>query len=81
MSISDNKYVVDVDGFCSDKVMFLRDYESPEGKRKVLRVAGAGTGSGELKVFKKIKKTLEQIEYVRVENLLCEYGGIEFPEI
>lgn len=81
VSISDNKYVVDVDGFCSDKVMFLRDYESPEGKRKVLRVAGAGTGSGELKVFKKIKKTLEQIEYVRVENLICEYGGIEFPEI
>ena len=81
VSISDKKYVVDIDGFCNDKAMFLRDYECPEGKRKVLRVAGAGTGTGELKVFKKIKKALEQIEYARVENMVCEYGGIEFPEI
>ncbi len=81
VSISDKKYVVDIDGFCNDKAMFLRDYECPEGKRKVLRVAGAGTGTGELKVFKKIKKALEQIEYARIENMVCEYGGIEFPEI
>lgn len=81
VSISDRKYVVDIDGFCSAKEMFLRDYECPEGNRKVFRVAGAGTGSGELKVFKKIKKSLEQIEYAKIENMVCEYGTIETPEL
>ena len=61
--------------------MFLRDYECPEGKRKILRVAGSGIGTGEVKVFKKIKKALEQIEYARVENMVCEYGGYELPEL
>ena len=81
VSISNNKYVIDIDGFCSDKAMFLRDYECPEGKRKILRIAGSGIGTGEVKVFKKIKKALEQIEYARVENMVCEYGGYELPEL
>ncbi len=81
VSISDSRYVIDIDGYCNDKSMFLRDYECPEGARKVLRIAGSGNGTGELKVFRKIKKTLEQIEYIGLENMLCEYGGIESPEV
>lgn len=80
VSISDKKYIIDIDGYCTDKSMFLRDYESPEGKRKVLRIAGSGTGSGEVKIYKKVKKSLEQLEFIKMENLLCEFGNIETSE-
>ncbi|MBR4005326.1 MAG: hypothetical protein IKI90_05705 [Treponema sp.] len=79
VSVSNRSYVVDIDAYCDTKAMFLRDYECPEGNRKVLRLAGGGTGSGELRLYKKIKKNLELIEHVHVANIVCEYGNIELP--
>ncbi len=79
VSVSNRNYVVDIDAYCDTKAMFLRDYECPEGNRKVLRLAGGGTGTGELKLYKKIRKNLELIEQVHVANIVCEYGNIELP--
>ncbi|HAM78032.1 MAG TPA: hypothetical protein DCP61_02430 [Treponema sp.] len=80
VSIHDRKRVVDIDVFCNASAMFIRDYECPEGGRKLLKILGGGNGTGELKVFNKIKKNLELIEDVRIANVVCEYGNIEFPE-
>ena len=79
VSVSNRSYVVDIDAYCDTKAMFLRDYECPEGNRKVLRLAGGGTGTGELRLYKKIRKNLELIEQVHVANIVCEYGNIELP--
>jgi len=81
VSASDKTYVVDVDCYCNTKTMFLRKYECPEGNRKVLCIAGSGSGTGELRLYRKIKKNLELIEHVRIANMLCEYGDIELPVV
>lgn len=80
VSVHDRKRIVDIDVFCNTSAMFVRDYECPEGARKLLKVLGGGNGTGEVKVFKKIKKNLELIEDVRISNVVCEYGNIELPE-
>ncbi|MBO4320314.1 MAG: hypothetical protein J5857_07575, partial [Treponema sp.] len=59
VSVSNRSYVIDIDVYCDMKAMFLRDYECPDGNRKVLRLAGGGTGTGELRLYKKVKKNLE----------------------
>ena len=79
VSVSNRSYVVDIDAYCDTKAMFLRDYECPDGNRKVLRLAGGGTGTGDLRLYKKIRKNLELIEQVHVANIVCEYGNIELP--
>lgn len=80
VSVHDRKRVLDIDIFCNISEMFIRDYESPEGGRKLLKVLGGGTGTGEMRLYKKIKKNLELIEYVRIANCICEYGNIDLPE-
>ena len=59
--------------------MFVRDYESPAGGRKVLKLLGGGTGTGEIRLYKQIKKNLELIEHATVTNAVCEFGNIELP--
>ncbi len=81
ISVNDRKCIVDIDIFCNTNEMFVRDYESPEGKRKVMKVLGGGTGRGELKVYHRIKKNLELIECVRISGALCEFGNIDLPEV
>ena len=81
VSVNDRKRVVDIDIFCNTEDMFVRDYESPEGGRRVLKVLGGGTGHGELKVYNRIKKNLDLIEYVRIANAVCEYGSLDTPEV
>ena len=79
VSASSKKIVVDIDIFCHADEMFLRDYESPCGGRKLMRVL-AGTGNGELRIYKGSKKNLELLEHITVAGCTCEYGNIEYPE-
>lgn len=79
VSINDRKHVVDVDVFCKAESMIVREYECPEGGRKMLKVLSGATGTGELKLYRKVKKNLELIEDVHIANCLCEYGNIEYP--
>lgn len=80
ISVQNRKYVADIDIYCNEKDMFLRDYESPEGGRKVLKVLGSGLGAGTLKLYKMHKKALELIEQAKITKCVCEYGNLEYPE-
>ena len=79
VSVHNKKYVLDIDVFCHTDAMFVRDYESPAGGRKVLKLLGGGTGTGEIRLYKQIRKNLELIEHATVSNATCEFGNIELP--
>ncbi|MBQ9238252.1 MAG: hypothetical protein IJ191_02925 [Treponema sp.] len=75
VSVSNRQWIVDVDIFCPSKELMVREFELPEGNKKTVKVLGGGTGSGEIKLYRRLKKnSIELIEHARVENALCEYG-------
>lgn len=76
VSIHKGKYVVDIDIYCRGKEMFVRDYEMPQGKRCLLKVLG-GTGKGEIRVYKKVRKNLELLEHANINDAICEFGQTE----
>lgn len=76
VSIHRGKYVIDIDVYCKGKDMFVRDYEMPQGKRCLLKVLG-GFGTGEIRIYKKIKKNLELLEHANITDALCEFGQSE----
>lgn len=80
LSVHRKKLVIDMDIYCRTVDMLVRDYEVPQGDRKVLKVLGGGTGFGEIKVFKKTGKNLELLEHLNVLDSLCEYGSIDKTE-
>ena len=77
VSIHNRTYVCDVDVFCSARVMLVRDYEMPVGKHKVQKVLSGFNGTGELRIYKKIKKNLELIHHTKIENCISEFGNVE----
>ncbi|MBQ0039837.1 MAG: hypothetical protein KBS64_05380 [Treponema sp.] len=79
-SVNNKKYVIDIDVYCRTKDLFLRDYESPAGERKVMRVLSSGTGTGKMKIYKVVKKSLELIEQTEIKKCICEYGNLEKAE-
>lgn len=81
VSAHDSRYVVDIDVYCDTNSMLLCDWESPAGGRKVLKVLGGGTGTGELRLYKKVRKSLELIEQAELASCSCEYGNIELPSL
>lgn len=80
ISTNDKNYVVDVDVFCLAKLMYVRSLELPEGERKVLKQLMGGNGTGEIRLYKRIKKNLELIEHAEIQTCLCEFGQLELPE-
>lgn len=77
VSLTNKFWVLDIDIYCKEKNLYNRIFELPEGKRKILNIVQSTTGTGEIKLYKKIKNDLEQIEYARVSNVLCEFGATE----
>ena len=71
---------MDVDVFCLAKLMYVRSLELPEGERKVLKQLMGGNGTGEIRLYKRIKKNLELIEHAEIQTCLCEFGQLELPE-
>lgn len=80
VSANDKNYVVDIDVFCVAKFMYVRSLELPEGERKVLKELCGGTGIGEIRLYKRVRKNLELIEHAEIQTCLCEFGQIELPE-
>lgn len=80
VSLDNKNWVVDVDVFCKIKEMFNRNLELPVGFRKVMNMLQGGTGTGELKLYKKIGNTLEQIEHAQLAKVICEFGHTEEGE-
>ena len=76
VSIHKKRMVIDIDIFCKANEMIVRKYELPEGGRNLLEILGGGTGFGDIRIYKKIGKTLELIEDARIANALCEFGHI-----
>ena len=76
VSIHKGKMVIDIDLYCSGKDMFVRDYEMPQGKRCLLKILG-GNGTGEIRIYKKIRKNLELLEHANIYEAICEFGQVE----
>ncbi|MBR5646956.1 MAG: hypothetical protein IKX23_09995 [Treponema sp.] len=77
VSFNSKIWIIDIDITCKVKALYDRKLECPEGKRRILSIIQSGTGIGEIKLYKKIKNDLEQIEYARITNGICEFGNIE----
>lgn len=81
VSINSKMWVIDIDVFCKIKNLYNRKLELPEGHRRVLDLVQSCTGIGEIKLYQKHKDDLEQIEFARISNALCEFGQIEDANI
>ena len=79
-SAHNKKYVLDIDVYCKTQAMSLRDYESPEGSRKLLKILGGCMGTGTVRLYQKNHKELELLNEARIANCVCEYGNMEYPE-
>lgn len=77
VSVTSKEWVLDIDIFCNLKALTNRNLELPEGKRTVLNIVQCGSGVGEIKLYKKLKNSLEQIEYAKTESSFCEFGKKE----
>lgn len=77
VSINNKLWIVDIDVYCKIKDLYNRTLELPEGKRKILNLVEGATGTGEIKIYKHIGNTLEQIEHVELVKVICEFGRSE----
>lgn len=77
VSLNDKNYVCDVDIFCSAKSMLIRNYEIPSGNGKSQVILSGYNGTGELRIYKKVKKNLELIHHVEIQNCINEFGEVE----
>lgn len=80
VSLNSKMWVIDVDVFCRIKELNNRAVELPEGKRKILNLLEGASGTGEIKLYKHIGNTLEQIEHATLQKVFCEFGHIEEGE-
>lgn len=77
VSLHNKLWVIDIDLYCRIKELNNRTIEMPEGNRKVLNMLEGGTGVGEIKLYKRVRNTLEQIENAKINKAICEYGHVE----
>ena len=71
-SVNCKKYILDVDVFCPAAEMLVKDYWLPDGT--LLKVLCGGSGSGEIRLYKQVKKSLELIQHAKILGAACEYG-------
>ena len=81
VSLHNKIWVIDVDVYCKIKDLFNRLIELPDNSRRVMSLLEGATGSGEIKLYKRIGNTLEQIEHANLAKVICEFGHIEQGEI
>jgi hypothetical protein len=65
---------IEINISCKKKEMLLINYEAPNGLKLHNRLWNGGTGSGEIKLFRKVKNTKILIDEILAENIGCEYG-------
>ncbi len=71
-SVNCKKYILDVDVFCPASEMLVKDYWLSDGS--LLKVLCGGSGSGEIRLYKQVKKSLELIQHAKILGASCEYG-------
>ena len=74
VSVTSKDWIIDLDVFCNIKELYNRNLEYPDGKRDLLNVVQSGNATGEIKLYKNTKKSIEQIEYAKIVSAFCEYG-------
>lgn len=77
VSFQNKQWVIDIDVFCQITELCNKVIELPEGNRKTLSLVQSCSGKGEIKLYKVLKNSLEQIEYLRIAKAFCEFGQIE----
>lgn len=80
LSIDNKNWVIDLDVFCKIRELFNRKIELSSGSRKILNILQGATGTGEIKLYKRIGNTLEQIEHAQLAKVVCEFGHSEEGE-
>lgn len=79
LSLSNSKWIIDIDVFCNTKELCNRKLKTPKGERQILNLL-EGIGEGEIKIYQKNGKTIEQLEHARLTKSLCQYGVLENSE-
>ena len=74
VTAENSKYLLDIDIFCKKTDMIFMNYMNPDGSTPHKTLWSGGSGSGEIRLYKKINKSLEIVEHARVDNCGCEYG-------
>ena len=73
-TFNSHQFVIDIDVFCPAHLLFVRNIEYPEGGRKLMKLIAGGDGTGEIRLYKCLRKDLELIEHARIGKALCEFG-------
>ena len=81
VSLHNKEWVIDVDVYCKIKDLFNRSIELPENSRRIMNMLEGTTGTGEIKLYKRIGNTLEQIEHANLVKVVCEFGHVEQGEV
>lgn len=76
-SANNKKYVIDVDVFCLTEQLSVHLLEKTEGNRKILKILSGANATGEIRLYKKVKKNLELIEDAKILSSLAEFGKSE----
>ncbi|MCR5725396.1 MAG: hypothetical protein K6G80_09960 [Treponema sp.] len=74
VSIHKKNIVVDIDVFCPTSEMIFQGNDLFQRGRQEMHTASGGSGFGEIRIYKKVRKSLELLEDARIESALCEYG-------
>ncbi len=74
VTFNSRQFVIDIDVFCPAHLLFVRNIEYPEGGRKLMKLIAGGDGTGEIRLYKCLRKDLELIEHAQIGNALCEFG-------
>lgn len=75
VTAQNRKILIDIDITCNKDNMILLNHESPIKVPKLNRFLSGGNASGEIRLYKKVQKSLEIIEQARIENCNCLYGN------
>lgn len=74
ISFTNKKYVIDLDAYCKTSEMSVKTYESLTNYGKIFKLLENGNATGELRIYKKIKKSIELIEHVKFSDGYFSYG-------
>lgn len=66
--------LVDMELYAEKNEMLAMNYENPLGQKKYNSLLANGNSYGEIRLYKKVKKSLEIIEQAQIENAYTLYG-------
>lgn len=74
VSINSKKYILDVDVFSAVNELIIKDYDMPQGEGALLKIVSGASATGEIRLYRQIKKSLELIQHAKIVSAVAEYG-------